>query len=381
MNSFQSEGRIKNLSIASISDIHFGNKKNTTSEIIKNLELAFPDNAETASLNLIFICGDVFDSLLYLNQDDIIQVKLWIAKFLRMCAKNKTLVRILEGTPSHDWGQSKLFLVINEIGQINADVKHITKLSIESIQIKGNLINVLYVPDEWDENPDNTYQQVLELLEYNQLSKVDFAIMHGNFAYQLPDFIKTAKHNENHYLSIVNECIFIGHIHTPSSFKNIYAQGSFDRLRHGEEEAKGHIRLQYDKVGKSTIKFIENKTAKIFKTITCYYLDVEAILLKLKKELKNIPLHSHIRIEAEKTNPIFSNMEVIIRDYPLLIWSKLAKDQEEKEVIENIIIEEETFVPITITRDNIVDLVINRLSKNTHDSLIDRSKVILSEVI
>ena len=55
------------------------------------------------------------------------------------------ILRILEGTPSHDWKQSKLFIHLNDLTKAGTDVKYIDSLSIEYIDKFG--INVLY-PDE-----------------------------------------------------------------------------------------------------------------------------------------------------------------------------------------------------------------------------------------
>src|ERR1700739_1745074 len=95
------------LNIASISDVHLGASRTPTTGILKNLRAAFPDNEETAQLDLICFVGDVFDTLLTLNYDDLVAIKLWINDFLRLCAKHDIVVYVLEGTPSHDWWQSQ----------------------------------------------------------------------------------------------------------------------------------------------------------------------------------------------------------------------------------------------------------------------------------
>ena len=74
------------------------------------------------------------------------------------------------------------------------------------------------------------------------LTKVDYAVMHGQFDYQLPKHITgMPRHDSQKYLDIVKHYIFIGHIHTHSVYDRIIAQGSFDRLTHGQEEPKGYV--------------------------------------------------------------------------------------------------------------------------------------------
>jgi len=370
---------LRNLNIASVSDIHLGHNRNVAENIIANLDREFPDNAETAKLNLIFIAGDVFDTLLFLSRDAVAEIKLWITRFLRRAKKNGTIVRVLEGTPSHDRKQSMLFPLINEMLEINADVKHVTELSIERIDKLG--LDVLYIPDEWTDSPDKTFEQVVDLMNAKGLSQVDFAVMHGSFNYQLNPMIKAPRHSEDHYLSIVREYIFVGHIHHHSVYKRIIAQGSFDRLAHGEEEAKGHVRVYYDADGNRRIKFIENKGAMIFKTVNCTGLEIGEILDKVKAVMEKLPENAFVRIEAERENPIFSTFEVLIRQYPLVTWSKLPRDEnEEVEEVNIVPDEEDSFVPVTITRDNIVSLLMDRLVRQgVPDAVRARCEMLLLE--
>lgn len=354
--------RLRNFNIASVSDIHLGHNKNVAEDIILNLDKAFPDNSETAKLDIIFIAGDVFDTLMFLSADDVTLIKLWITRFLRMAKKNDIVVRVLEGTPSHDRKQSLLFPLINTMAEIGADCRHVTEISVEHIERFD--IDVLYIPDEATSSPETTFHQVIDLMESKGLSKVDFGVMHGSFNYQLHPAAKAPRHNEDQYLSIVREYIFVGHIHHHSTYKRIIAQGSFDRLSHGEEEPKGHVRVSYDAEGHRRVKFVENKGARIFRTIDCTGLDVPAILELVEGEVSRLPVNAFVRIQAEKDNPIFTTFEVLIRKFPLVSWSKKPNDDEDASETINITgDEEDVFIPITITKDNIVSLIQERLVK------------------
>src|SRR5690606_24238089 len=98
-------------------------------------------------------------------------------------------VRVLEGTPSHDREQSKRFVVINEsVGKIGADLVYIDELSIRYEERFD--MNLLFVPDELNHDPNITLAQVQELMAERNLEKVDFAFMHGQFEYQLPSHVK-----------------------------------------------------------------------------------------------------------------------------------------------------------------------------------------------
>lgn len=349
------------LKIASISDIHLGHKRNNTKNIIDALNDAFPDNSETAELDIIFICGDAFDNLLNLNDECVTHIYLWINTLLRICAKHNIVLRVLEGTPSHDWKQSLIFENVLKVTQVKLNFKYVQTLSIEYIEEFG--INVLYVPDEWNPSTDKTFQEVKDLMSARGIDRVDYAIMHGNFEYQLPTFAKNIpKHNSSDYLRIVRELIFIGHHHVFSNHKRIYAQGSFDRLSHGEEGPKGHLRAIVHDDGTHEVKFIENKKARRYITVSVGGRDSKEFLEYINNIVDELPLDSCIRVSGKSDDPIISDMAGLLRMYPYIVWSKLVTDIEvpEEELTTN---DETIYTPITISKDNVEGLLMDRLFK------------------
>lgn len=356
------------LKLAVFSDIHLGNKRNRTETIIENLNKALPDNSQTADLDIIFLAGDIFDCLLELNSELIPLIDLWIDRLLRLCSKHSILLRVLEGTPSHDWKQSERFNTILNINKVSIDFKYVKALSIEHIPKFD--INVLYVPDEWDTTTQGTQDQVVELLKVNKLSKVDYAIMHGSFGYQLPAAAKNApRHDEKFYLAIVKYLIFIGHVHVNSKFDRIYAQGSFDRLSHGEEAPKGHYRATVYNENRHEISFVENKGARKYITIDCDKVEMDRLFDYIKPIVDTLPDDSCVRMKASSLHPIFQDMNSLIRMYPTVIWSKLIKDIEEEETVLNNTLESEevTYTPITIDKNNVEGLLLERIKKLGYD--------------
>lgn len=368
------------LSIASISDIHLGHAKNTSSRIINNLEKAFPYNSETADLDIIFIPGDVFDKLLYLPDTDVKEIDIWIVTFLQRCAKYDILVRIIEGTPSHEWNQSERFITIANMLNIGVDIKYVSTISVEYIE-KFN-INVLYIPDKATESPEVTLEKVKEIITAKGLKTVDYALMHGQFEFQLPPMVKAEKHSSDEYLKLVTGLIFVGHVHTFSTNDRIIAQGSFDRLAHGEEEAKGHVRAYVSDKSKTKITFVENKDALVFKSIDCDNLSLEETFELIDSVVTKLPEDAHIRVCGNSANPIFSNINVLIRKYPLLTWSKLIKDMEEEIIQDDADSLVDEYIPVTITKENIRELLINRVSRfNPSPVLLNNINNILDDVL
>lgn len=351
------------LKIAVVSDIHLGHRRNPARTIVQSLMKAFPDNAETGELDIIFIAGDIYDDLLSLPHEDVYEIDMWIAYMLRLCAKHDIVLRLLEGTPGHDWKQTRRFMAMEEVLKSGVDILYADTLSVEYMERFD--INVLYVPDEWNTHAALTLDQARAIIRGKGLTQVDYAIMHGQFEYQVPMHLRNhTLHDSTAYLGLVKHLIFIGHHHTHTSYDRIYAQGSFDRLTHGQEEPKGHIRAVIHENGEREIVFVENKDAMMFVTVDCTGLDLEGTLEKIRVSLLPVSEGAHVRIKADKDNPIHTSHDVLIRTYlDVASWSKQVVDDEEdkKEVVE----EETLFVPISITKENIFELLMARLSKHS----------------
>jgi hypothetical protein len=368
------------LKIAVVSDIHLGHRTTPTSSIIENLEAAFPDNSETAMLDIIFLAGDVFDDRLNLPQEDVWEIELWIANFLKRCKKHRIMVRVLKGTSSHDWDQSKAFMIINQLADIGADLKYIDDLSIEYIEQYG--ISVLYVPDDLEGGPDKTLSRVHNLLKANELEQVDYAIMHGQFEYQLPEHVHAPKHNSEAYMKIVKRLIFIGHVHTYSSFMDmIFAQGSFDRLAHGQEEAKGHLRATVYDDGHFEMVFKETVNAKKYVTIDLNGLDTDESIQKIDSIVSGLPDDSFVRVFAKAGHPVLKNTIELVRRHPTHHWSS-KEDKDKKEEEEDKFTDDTQFVTVNITPENVGPMLLDRIaSRGASSAILDVCAKILDEEI
>lgn len=344
-----------------ISDIHLGNSLNKTENITSNLREYFRVNdKEFKTLDFIFIAGDIFDKLLITSGKDFILASEWLTELILYCQHNKITLRILEGTPSHDWKQAKLISSIIEKLKIEVDYKYIDTLYIEENQKYG--ISILYIPDEYRHKASDTLKEVKELLLEHKLTQVDIAIMHGQFNYQLP-IILDSSHNEDEYLNIVKYYINIGHIHTSSVFQRILAQGSFDRLAHNEEEDKGGMLVTIYKKGDMDFKFIKNKKAMLFITFRFDRETLEEITKTLDTELKRLPLGTHIRIISSNEEFISKNLKSLKERYPQTVL-KIEKPKDKDSGSKFEIIDESVHIEsFQITKDNIRELMKSELSK------------------
>lgn len=345
------------LNMLSISDIHLGNNLVPAEFIIDNLNTLVPDNKTMLDIDIIWLAGDIFDQILLFPDGEVGQIELWMTRLLRICKKWDVLLRVLEGTPSHDRKQSKHFIIINDCHDIGADVKYIDTLAIEYISRFD--INVLYIPDEYHATTMQTWYEVKDLLAEHGLEKVDYAIMHGMFEHQIPKGLKLQSHIASNYLSIVNKYIFIGHVHLMSVFERILAQGSTDRLCHGEEEPKGIFRVTSYKnnFDNDKIEFIINERAKIFKTISILNVAVEDVS-KALDVVKDLPDNSYVRIEVENLDQKLSTIAAYKLKYPKLTWSILkVKDSNSHDISVRLT----TYQPVPINVNTIEGLVLEKL--------------------
>jgi len=361
---------------AVLSDLHLGTERNPTSEKIQKIRAATIDSPSFDRLDYLFFAGDTYDSNLNHSSEVVIEIDIWIADTLRACVKHNVALRVLLGTRSHDHNQPRRFTAINYLAEIGADIKYISDIDV--MVEKG--MSFLYIPDDVDRDTDKIYHRAKTMMMDKGLEQVDFAIMHGQFEYQLPAVVKAPKHNSKKYLDLVKHYIFIGHVHVRSTFERIIAQGSFDRDKHGEEKPKGHVEFEVNyNTEERRCKFIVNKNAKIFKTLKITQSDIEKVLEYVKAQITDrIPDGSFVRLMAPKNHPLHTNVASVARLFPMITFTANQAEEEKSEAV-NLIDEVPTYQAIDITPENIVELVIEKAKTLTDDSgLLDECQRLLS---
>lgn len=357
------------LRILVLSDVHLFHDKTPTEHIVNNLMEAVPDNDSMKNVDMIVISGDLFDRAVSLPNISVWHAHRFVNHLVAVCEKYDILLRVLEGTPSHDWMQSRMVTSIVEARGNKCDAKHISVLSIEHIQ-RFNL-DVLYVPDEWGAGCAPTFEEVKELLIKHNLEKVDIAVMHGCFNYQFPVNLvgKPDVHDEASYLGITKYVIVIGHYHTSSNYERIYVPGSFDRLRHNEEEAKGYLIVDLYQDGKYDVKFVENKKAMIYKTFDFENVPIDEIVNRLKEFVKDNERTQFIRILCSKEDTVYKGVTELKSLFPFVNFSiNLKKDKTKKEVVAET---KDIVKPKAITMENIETLLRERLEAKHPDKVVD----------
>lgn len=360
----------------SLSDVHLGHPHTTTDEILAALEAAFIDNEAMGEVDIIYLVGDLFDRSLGFEDIGTILIKRWMKRFARMCKRRDIVLRILEGTRSHDRSQPRWFVEANE--GIDADLKYVSTLSIEYIAKLG--IHVLYVPDEWKTETDDTWKDVCQALSEANLTQVDITLLHGTWDFQVPpQAVNIPKHIAQRYLDITRYYVFSGHFHINAQHDRILNNGSFDRLVHGEEGPKGYWDVQMADTG-DRLTFIENKQAKLYLTVNCTGMDIDQVLNHLE-ELPVYPPGSYLRMEANRADAAIRSMDAIKRLYSRYRWSvKLGKKED---IQRNLLVDyRSNFSPTHFTRSNLPGLVLARVGKLCQDAeLLAQCEALLEEML
>lgn len=269
--------------VAVISDIHMECRTTPTSHIIDNLNHYLVNPVVFKELDALFITGDFWDRLVNLPNEGVWEVNEFITRLLRLAKTNSVAVRVLEGTPKHDWKQSKMFVNINRDYGIEADLQYVDKLCIVDDLTLGMTIG--YIPDRWRDDVKDTTKEFKELMSTRGYSEVDFMLMHGFCDFQLPRTESEAGFDSTWLNSIVKFAVYIGHDHNAKDRGKIHIPSSFERTRHGENGPRGFIVADIVS-GEITNHRIENTRAMPYVTYDLTENSDEDILQMLDSFLK-----------------------------------------------------------------------------------------------
>lgn len=301
----------------SLGDVHLGHRQNPTEDILLNLERMLTD-VVLKEIDMLIITGDLYDRQLSNGDDCVNAINRWITFLLLRCEKFNVMLRIVEGTPSHDRRQSVFFLEQKVNAKIDVDLHYATELSLEHNAKLDAWF--LYVPDKWRPSTETTLNEVKALMREKGIDKVDFAIMHGAFSYQLPSIVKEPTHCEVSYLELVKYHILIGHVHIMTVHERIFAAGSFDRICHNDEIPKGMFKIHINESGEHTATFVENRHAKCFITLDVHGMSTKELFNYINTKTKDLPRFSYIRLRCNPNDVATGDINTFILNYPNYFW-------------------------------------------------------------
>jgi len=299
--------------IAWISDVHLAHRRVKIKKQLDYLRRRF--NRKTMHKYRAIVCsGDLFDKRIPHDSEEAIQISIWMTELCELAKEFNVSLVFLLGTPSHDQGQPRWIVIINEeIAKIGADVRYYDKVTVDKLYPDGP--NALFIPDEVNHSSDLTYKEAVEAIKMAGLDKVEIAVMHGMFHYQEP--IRTVvSHSEEKYHEIVKHLIIIGHHHTHTKFGIIRVPGSMERLRHNEEEDKGHFETVYSPTeGVLEEEFIVNTDAEIFATINIEGWPLDQVYAHLNS-LSHYPDGSRLRLAMSRHDEAYTALPGIKNRFP-----------------------------------------------------------------
>lgn len=360
------------------SDHHTLHNKTPTSHILTNLSQFLMKEHNLADIDLIMFGGDFMDRLVETNNHDFLKVMAWSDQFLLACEKHNVVVRFLEGTSSHDWGQQKHFR-LGLFPKLNA--KYIGTLSIEIIPELNNL-SILYVPDNLSgsKTPDQIWEMALETLSSHHLTQVDFVNIHGGFRHQLPEKGWKHAHMIERWKTIAKYAIFAGHIHIPCVIEEdkFYGAGSFDRTRHAEEHPKGGFVGTLHKASKHfNVEFWENKKAMPYVTLK---LSPEWDLSTTVTYINNLLIKrkfipgSHIKLRGGVPSVVNPLLQEFIKQFPLLNFT-VDNETADNLLVDETLYETTTYKGVTLTKENLFDSLYVEVEKEFTELGISKTEI------
>ena len=327
-----------------ISDLHMFNRLNPTPFMVKALLGWIHGNEELiASADLFVVAGDFFDRGVNHNHPDHKYITILWATLGRLLSKNNVVLRFLEGTKSHDMNQNLRLVEFLEHAYPRLNVRLYKTISYEYIESLD--VDLLYVPDNM-----GTGKQVIEevhrVLSEANVTAVDIGVMHGLFELQVPHAESPTDHNVQDYLDIVRYYIQIGHDHKYKPLGDkIIPGGSFDRIAHGEEDAKGGFVVMMTPGMPVQHQFLENIKAMTFVTIE--------LTNNLERDRANIDLVGklpylkvHVRLKGSSDHPFIQDFRPFARAYENIVFTT-KRINPPKETLSYEPIEYEDIVMIT----------------------------------
>lgn len=362
-----------------MADIHIGAIKdikyfyNTITDIIEK-EVMFKKT------DLVVILGDYFDKLFKTNEDYTSLAINIMSYLVRACQKNKTRIRIVYGTESHEMNQYRLFNY--HLTSEDVDMKIFETVTEETINGK----KILYLPEEYINTKQKHYAKTL----YSE-KKYDFIFGHGVIEEGMPAASNiAAEKNANNEkrvprfkageLSAASSICVFGHYHTFTNMHDVFYLGSLFRSVFGEEEPKGYAILSDDNQeegiqyqssdGKYTLSFIENKAAYTY--ITFNFDQTSDIYKSEEKLIKTI---NKIK---EENKELFENKNG--GKIRLKFQTPPNLDQKFKETLKSILFDEK-FITTTI-KDTDTELIseIEEDIDDEYDYIIDAKMLIQDKI-
>jgi len=237
-----------------ISDLHLGTKLNPK-DYLESLDKFFDIlKSSKTKCKRIFVCGDLFDHKLSIDEMHFTSVFL-LNLVQNRCGKNDTHVPVdfVHGTYTHDYDQYPIYLNL---------LKHIPGVEVNyyteaTIMVHDN-IRILYLPQEYGKKDYTSFFE----------QEYDIIVGHGPISSKTKNPCPIGKYEILHSAELLGSiskiCVF-GHYHGYTDFgNNVFYAGPWLRWRYGEDID----RVFFFCDNNYQMKCVDNNIAKIYKTLT-----------------------------------------------------------------------------------------------------------------
>lgn len=320
-----------------------------------------------ASSDFAVSLGDYFHTQLSLGTQSSLFALRLARDICEVAVKNGVVLRILQGTFSHDRLQNNdVFVALSE--KLGGNIEVVSKLSLE--HIKPLDVKVLYIPDNLPYKSDRECMDVIhKMLSDAGWSGVDYILGHGYVDYVFPPGAPRTSciFSRKALEKITSKWIAFGHVHSPSSRGKTHYVGSFERMAHGEEENKGFMTF-HDSEDGYVAERIKNEYTTAFRTYVPKSSSPEKEIPRfqswiIKHFVRGPNSGQYLRIKSSDIALRGTLQESIPDEYRISVSTVSSKEDtgiHELNLDDSGIKESNVVTP---TRENLVDLTMAYLSR------------------
>jgi len=354
------------MKILHISDIHMGHPRVHASITYNSLRThVYP---LLSDVDVLIIGGDTADRGLALDSSPSRIIVQFLMDLCDLIKKYNFLLRIVRGTWSHDRDSVRIINTIAKSKRVSNKVKYFDTIEIEYIK-KFNR-SFMYVPD--DVPFDDLEHRIINKIKDTKTGKVDVMVFHGAMKHALPYMPKVPVNtvNADNWNGYINEVCCCGHIHQRSVYKNKFIfSGSFDRSCHGDEGAKGCFLIDLKDDGTRRIKFIENPSAVIFKTLDFNNISmsdgidlIAETIAKCSEDRLDVDIPTYIRILVNDMITKAALLGHTSKAYGTVKNIKISYKSDNADIVVDVEEDEEESVFI-VTPDNLPQIIAERINQ------------------
>ena len=307
------------MKILTVGDIHLYHEHTKIGNTIKSLL----NTIKHQQIDMLVINGDFTHRVIPPLTDSYHLFITVVNEIILYCSTNNIILRVVDGTNSHDMGQLQIFETIIKSLGINIDFKYLSKITYEENKIG----KMLYVPDNVGSNTI-ALDQVKKLMVEHEIGKFDFIFIHCMFDFQTP-VQSIESFDSEAWIKLCDKYILNNHVHNHQRYKNIIAVGSFDRLTFGDDVPKGCVVVET--VGLSYM-FIQNKDAQVYLTYVDIHDDAELRALLKKSNM----IGSFLKIKTNRPDYISSKLKAYHIQYYKIESVHVKKVKEQQEIRDTV---------------------------------------------